>query len=251
MPNPTLITFPPSLDSEFSRFLLTHYGVAYREERHGLIFSSVVTLRHGRTPRFPLLYDESIQLDTIKKMVANFEPLAVAERKLLAGADPTEAKRDWDLFHGKLGSASTVYAYYNLLPLRNVMEQVLSDGTPASEEAAVRRAYPAFALLLRLLLRLTSARAQSARSTIEDVMLLVDQRLADERPYLAGDRFGLSDMAFAIAAAPVVWPDQYGGSIPQYADLPPDLQSLISKMRQRPSGRHALGIYRDLRQPAH
>ena len=39
---PTHITFPPSLDSEFSRFLLTHYGIERREERHVIFISSAI-----------------------------------------------------------------------------------------------------------------------------------------------------------------------------------------------------------------
>src|ERR1700686_3018555 len=52
----TLITFPPSLDCELSRFLLIHYGVPFEEERHTVIFSFAHTLWHGSTIYFPLLY---------------------------------------------------------------------------------------------------------------------------------------------------------------------------------------------------
>jgi glutathione S-transferase len=47
MPDVTLVTFPPSLDSELSRFLLHHYGIEHREQRHTLIFSFFATLAHG------------------------------------------------------------------------------------------------------------------------------------------------------------------------------------------------------------
>ena len=51
MPPLTLVTFPPSLDSELARFLLDHHRVPYREERHTLGFSSLVTLARAGTVR--------------------------------------------------------------------------------------------------------------------------------------------------------------------------------------------------------
>ena len=55
MSQPTLYTFPPSLDSEFSRFVLHHYGFSAREGRHVILFQSVVTLLRAGTPRIPTL----------------------------------------------------------------------------------------------------------------------------------------------------------------------------------------------------
>ncbi|MFC7532428.1 glutathione S-transferase C-terminal domain-containing protein [Actinoplanes sp. GCM10030250] len=249
MPDLRLITFPPSLDSEFSRFLLTHYGVAHEERRHTLGYSSLVTLRHGHTVRFPLVYGATLRLNTVEKIVEHFDARCAPERRLLDGAG---FGADWKLFHGTLGGATTVFAYYHLLPERSVMVGPLSAGTPAREAAAVRRAYPAFATALRLLLRLTDARERAARLTIRSVLDDLDRRLADGRPYLTGDRFTLADMAFAVAAAPVVWPGEYGGAVPDLADTPPPLRALIDESRQRPSGRHALSVFRTRRvaQPA-
>src|SRR3979490_298196 len=53
-----VITFPPSLDCELSRFLLSHYGVPFEEQRHTVLFSFLHTLLHGATLYFPLLYGD-------------------------------------------------------------------------------------------------------------------------------------------------------------------------------------------------
>lgn len=242
----TLITFPPSLDSEFSRFLLAHYDIPHTEQRHTLIFSTFATLRHGRTPRFPLLYNGSLRADTIPEMIEYFEPRCPPQRRLLPDGSKVDSD-DWRLFHSTLGSATTVFAYYHLVPLREVMVGPLSEGTPPVEVAAVHRAYPVFATLLRTLLWLTSSREVAKLATIRTVMGQVDERLADGRRYLLGDHFTLADMAFAVAAAPVVWPAEYGGALPPLEATPPALRSVISEMRQRPSGAYALRIYRDHR----
>lgn len=244
----TLYTFPPSLDSEFSRFLLHHYGVTAREERHVIIFQSVVTLVRAGTPRIPTLQGgDAHRLDTVTKIFNFLEARAAADRKLLTGVDPTRMAADWKDFHKVMQSASTVFPYYHLVPRRDLMVRALSEGSPAFEVAAVTRCYPAFELLLRILLRLSAKRAAQARATILAHLDAMDKRIGDGRSYINGDRFSLTDMSFAIAAAPAVWPDNYGGPLPPLAATPAPLQELVAEARQHPSGQFALRIYRDHR----
>ncbi len=248
MAEPTLFTFPPSLDSEFSRFVLRHYGFTAREERHVIVFQSVVTLVEAGTPRIPTLRVAGApRMDTVMKIINYLEARASEERKLLTGLDPGLLKNDWQTFHKVLQSASTVFPYYHLLPRRDLMVRALSQGSPSFEVTAVQRAYPAFALLLRLLLRLTAQRAAQARDTILSSLERIDQRLSDGRPYLNGDRFTLLDMSFTIAAAPTIWPDNYGGPLPPLASTPAPLQALVAECRAHPSGAFALRIYKDHR----
>jgi glutathione S-transferase len=248
---PTLITFPPSLDSEFSRFLLTHYAIDRREERHVIFISSVVTVRRAGTVRFPVLFGDSVRLNTVHKLIDHFEPRAAPERRLVPpGTDLVALRADWKLFHSELNTATTVLAYYHLLPHRDIMVEPLSQGAPAMEVQAVERGYPVFRALLGALLRTTPKRADTMLATVRSVLQRVDDRLADGRRYLLGDRFTLSDMAFAIAAAPIVWPDEYGGAVPALAETPPSLRAIVEECRARPSGALALRIYRDHRSGA-
>jgi glutathione S-transferase len=243
----TLLTFPPSLDSEFSRFLLHHYGIAHREQPHVLPFGVYYSLIHGGSPRFPLLFGDSLRLDTVKKILDHFEPLATPERRLVPAELADAVSADWKVFHHELNTPTTLWAYHHLLPHRDIMIRPLSRGAPAWEVAAVERGYPYFEGLLRLLLRPTERRAADALSAIRGVLDRVDVRLADGRRYLNGDRFSLSDMAFAIAAAPVAWPENYGGAVPALHETPPGLQSVIAETRARQSGAFALRIYREHR----
>jgi len=244
----TLYTFPPSLDSEFSRFLLSHYRVTAREERHVIVFQSFVTLVRAGTPRIPTLQGgDAHRLDTVTKIFNYLEARAAPDRKLLAGVDPIRMAADWTDFHKVMQTASTVFPYYHLVPRRDLMVRALSEGSPAFETEAVNRCYPAFELLLRILLRLTAKRATQARDTILAHLDAMDKRIADGRPYINGDRFTLTDMSFTIAAAPAVWPDKYGGPLPPLAATPAPLQELVAEARQHPSGQFALRIYRDHR----
>jgi glutathione S-transferase len=162
-------------------------------------------------------------------------------------SDLAQIKADWDYFRDVLGVATSVFGYYHLLPHKQIMVGPLSDGAPQFQVTAVRQAYPVFAGLLRLLLRLTPERAAQALVDIRAVMEKVDERISDGRPYLLGQHFSLSDMTFAVNAAPAVWPDEYGGSLPAFADTPPVMQTAIKEIREHPSGQLALRIYREHR----
>ena len=174
--------------------------------------------------------------------------LRPADHNLLkSGDDRTQIEADWPQFNDTLAFSSATFAYYHLLPHRAIMVRPLSEGAPPFEQWAVRAAYFVFAGLLRLLLRLTAARAASSLERAREVIRAVDERLSDGRRYLVGNRFSLSDMAFAVAAAPLVLPDEYGGPLPSLAEMPPAMKDAIAEMRAHAAGQFALRIYREHR----
>jgi len=246
---PILITFPPSLDCELGRFLVQHYGVQYQEQRHALIFSSFATLRHGFTVIFPLLYDKSTKL-VGPLAIANYYEARCAPGLHLWPEDANDKQQleiDWTLFNNSLAFATAVFAYYHLLPHRQMMVEPLSADAPRFEQIAVQRGYSVFAGLLKLLLRLNAQHADQSVDLVRTIFNGVEARLADGRSYLMGDRLTLSDLAFAVAAAPVVLPPDYGGPIPSFEQMPPEVQSVVTEMRARPAGAYALRIYKEER----
>lgn len=247
----TLYTFPPSLDCELNRFLLAHYQVPYREVRHALIVSPFVTLWRARTPLFPLLKGDDYSFSKSRQLVDHFDPLAPDERRLLpADADPKRLEADWKLFNRTLAFDTATFAYHHLLLEPNIMMGPLAAGASRYEQASVRWAYPFYAGILSLLLRLTSERAEEALIEIEAIASEVERRLADGRRFLVADRLTLSDVAFAVALAPLVLPAEYGGALPSQTEMPPTLARAINAMRARPAGQFALRIYREFRNGA-
>lgn len=244
-----LITFPPSLDSELARFLLQHYGIEHEEHPHAFIFCFFATLWHGSTLIFPLLYNGPLKLAGPQAITDCFDLRCAPEMRLWP--QDTDEKRqvtsDWTLFNGTLAFATAVFAYYHLLPHRELMVRPLSRGTPAFEEKSVQWAYPVFAGTLRVLLRLTAARAQQSLDQVRTIFDQVDARLADGRKFLVGNRLTLSDLAFAVAAAPVVLPPAYGGPIPLFDQMPAEIQAAVNEMRFRVAGQYALRIYKEHR----
>jgi glutathione S-transferase len=247
--NPVLITFPPSLDSELGRFLMQHYGVQYHEQRHAFIFSTFATLWHGSTVIFPLLYDEFLKLPGPAAIARYYDDRCALELRLWPEATEQrqQVESDWSLFNQTLAFATAVFAYYHLLPHRALMIDSLSSGTPGFERAAVQHAYPLFAGLLTLLLRLNAQHSAQSLDVIRSTFSTVESRLAAGRSYLVGDRLTLSDLAFAVAAAPVVLPPKYGGPIPSFDQMPTEVQAVVNEMRARPAGAFALQIYKERR----
>jgi len=243
-----LITFPPSLDSELARFLVQHYGVRCREQRHTFIFSSFATLWHGFTVIFPLFYNNTVTLAGPRAIADYYDAHCTVELQLFPDVttERQQVESDWILFNQTLAFATAVFAYYHLLPHRELMIDPLSSGTPAFERGAVQRAYPLFAGLLRLLLRLNAQHAAQSLDLIRTTFRTVDARIAGGS-YLVGDRLTLSDLAFAVAAAPVVLPPNYGGPIPSFEQMPSAVQSVVKEMRGSPAGAFAMQIYQQQR----
>ncbi len=248
--DPILITFPPSLDSELGRFLLEHYGIRYQERPHAIIFSFFATFWHGWTVIFPLLYGDSLRLVGPRAMSGHFDALCSPDLKLWPQDEiqKQQVEDDWKEFNQALAVATARFAYYHLLPSRDLMIRPLSFGAPTFEQKAVRFAYPVFAGLLRTLLWLTAKQAQKSLEKIKSIFDHVDKRLATGKRFLVGDRLTLSDIAFAVAAAPVVLPAAYGGPIPSFAEMPAAIQKAVNEMRTHPAGAFALRIYEEQRQ---
>jgi glutathione S-transferase len=147
-----------------------------------------------------------------------------------------QANADWARFNGILAGATATLAYYHLLPLRAIMMEPFCRGVPPFDAAFTRIAYPALAALLRLLLQISPAGAVEALDQIRRLFEETDRRIADGRPFLAGDTLSLGDFALASAAAPVLLPPGFMAPCPPFADFPPALQAVVVEMRQHPTG---------------
>ncbi len=240
----TLLAFAPMIDSEFARFVLTHYGIIYREERHLFGWASLLAFSRGMSLQVPLLTGNTT-LAGPERMVAWFEKTCAPERKLI----PTDnllgiqVLADMARYHGTLGDQTAVVGYYHLLPQRALMLEPFTRGGPAREARVLARIYPAFAGLFRLLLHLDPAHAASALDQTRILFNETDRRLADGRHYLVGDRFTLSDIALATAAAPLLLPAGYGSPMPPFDAMPPTLKTIITELRQHETAKFVERIY--------
>ena len=242
---PTLLTFAPMVDSEFARLLLVHYGIAYWERDHLLAKAGTLTFLHGGYGRVPLLYGRGVRLTSPRRIAGHYDPLAPAERRLIPadGSTAQQVEADWHAYNDRLALATARFAYFHLLPLRELMSTVFAAPLPADEAKRTRAAYPRLAMLLRLLLHIGPERAETALVGIRATFAQTDERIADGRPYLCGDRLTLGDLALASAAAPLLLPRGYGAKMPPVELMPAPLRSVVRELQARPTAAFVQRLY--------
>ena len=227
----TLLTFAPMVDSELSRLLLAHYGIAYRERDHLFGWVSLLTLFHGGWIRVPLLYGDGLRLTAPRPIADHFDALASAERKLIPATLAAQVEADWHTYNDGLAADTAVFAYYHLLPARELMTPIFAAPVPPREASLTPTVYPLLSGLFRVLLRLGPQRADEAFTRIRATFEKTDARVADGRPFLCGDRLTLGDLALASAAAPLLLPRGYGAKMPALDAMPPVLRRALEELR--------------------
>jgi glutathione S-transferase len=243
--HPVLLTFAPMVDSETSRLLLRHYGIAYEERDHLFGWVSLLTWFHGGYGRIPLLHGAGLRLTGPWNIVRHFDPLLDANSRLIPDHPSLEAEvlADWETYNGGLATDMAVFAYFHLLPERGLMSPVFAEPVPPAEARLTPALYPFLAFLLGTLLRLSGRRAGEAADRIRALFDRTGRRIADGRPYLCGERITLGDIALAAASAPLLLPPGYGASMPPRAAMPPPVQGLSEALRAHPAGRFVERLY--------
>lgn len=243
---PRLITFAPMIDSETWRLLLQHYGVAYQEEPHAFIWGSIVALLRAGSVQVPALYGAGSPLVGPDAAIARWDGEQPPGHALIP-PDPVMkgvAQDDWALFHGELSTYTARFAYYHLLPHRDILIEPFTRGIPAREAALTRVIYPLQRGVLSLLLQLTADKAEAALGQIRVIFAGVDARVRDGRRFLQGDRLTLGDLAFAAAVAPMTLPEGCRSPIPPLAQLPAAYGAVVREMRLRPAAKLVQSVYR-------
>jgi glutathione S-transferase len=239
----TMLTFAPMVDSEMTRLVLAHYGVAYRERNHLMIKALLTTFAHGGYGRMPLLYGRGVHITSPRNMAEHYEPLAPPERRLMPSELKDQVEADWHTYNGKMAVHTAVFAYHHLLPLKELMSGIFASPLPPDEARDVRARYGGLEFVLRLALRPTAERAEKALGDIRATVDKTDARVADGRLYLCGDRATLGDLALASAAAPLLLPPGYGAKMPSVGLMPSPLRGLVEELRERPTGAFVKRLY--------
>ena len=241
----TLLTFAPMVDSEFSRLLLRHYGVAYHEDDRLFGWVSLMAFVRSGSGRIPLLYGRGLKKTGPRPIAAHFDPLAPADRRLIPDDPETAAQVEADvhLYNDQMAVHTAEFAYYHLLPLRELMTGIFSGPIPPNEAEWVPRVYPLLAAAFGLALKLGPERAATALERIRAMFVKTDERVADGRRFLCGDRLTFGDLALASAAAPLLQPKGYGAKMPAVEILPAKLRDAVRELRTHPTAAFVQRIY--------
>ena len=253
MTKPFIVTLLPSTDVDLGRWLLKHWEIDYKEHPHAPIFHILALWWYGfNKDDYPLYIDSNIKYPKIDSMVANLDKKAVPENRLIP--DETTEKKLYDdvmalqyKFRYDMGSGTVNWAYYNLLPHKNLTWKSFTTGVPWWETLFLTFGY---GIIKYLMFKGLSLNADVAEQGLEKVKAGFDEcenLLKDGRKFLLGDRLTLVDLAFAASAAPMILANGYGGHLPKFEQVPKNMQDVISELRERPAGKYAQQLYDEYR----
>lgn len=247
MPSPALrlVTIGPSHYCEKARWALDRAGLPYREDAHLPVFHIPAARRAsgGRQTHVPILVTPDGPLTDSTDILRWLDDRLPPERRLFP-ADLPDAAALEDDFDEHLGKAARVVAYGALLPDLGRFVADFTRGVPARERWLFRPALPLGRAAIRRAYRVTPAHVARSRDQVARDFDAVAARLADDRPYLCGDRFSAADLTFASLAGPLVNLDRQGPLL-RPDRLTPALTSLIAGYAAHPAGAFIARLYRE------
>lgn len=242
-----LVTMAPSHYSEKARWALDRLGVPYVEEcvAPGLHFRALKRLGAKSVPTLQLA-DGTVLRDSTD-ILHHLDKAAAAEARLFPSDEALRAQVQAleDEFDEKLAPLVRDWMYSWAIDDLTALSRVFSNRA----SFAVRLAMPIFARGVRdtFRRRLRKVPAEERYQTLLTYWSTVDDRLADGRQYLVGDRFTAADLTLAAIAAHVVAEDNFrGGTLPLHL-RPPKQRERTELFRETPTGRFVARIYREER----
>lgn len=241
----TMLTFAPMIDSETCRLLLAHYGIAYREDDHLITIASLLAqIRSGATV-LPLVTGPGTKVASPYALTQWGDAKVANPFKLIPADLASDVATDWQTYNGGMGAAVAIYAYYHLLPHREVLLPMFARPVPWWEGLALHLTYPLMRMLFTAKLKLTPEGAASAADNMLVLFDHTDKRIADGRPYLCGDRLTLGDFALAGTTAPLLMPPGNHTGMPAPETLPEPVRTRCLELRQRPTAAFVDRLYRE------
>lgn len=235
---PVLITIPISHFCEKARWALDRAGIAYDERRYLPAVHRAALRRHRALTTPVLICDDAGTLRESADIVA----YADARGGRIACDDP-EARGLADAYDERLGPATRLWIYHALLARPDLTTRSMTAGVSAWQKAFWRVGFKPIGVAVTKVLKIDDRSAREAEQTFRAIFADVDERLADGRPYLAGDTFSIADLTFAALAAPLIAPPQYAVPLPAVDDLPPHVADVVREHRASPAGQHALKMF--------
>ena len=244
-----LITIPISHFCEKARWALDRAGIAYREERHVQGIHQVVARRASGGSTVPVLLTPAGALAESEQIVAWADERTPAEHRLYPAqpGERAEVERLCRRFDSELGPRARRLMYVHMLRERELLLRFNNAGVPRWEDRVMRVGWPLVARYAKWDLGIQKGIEVEDEDVLWRELDFVADLLADDRPYLGGERFGAADLTFAALAAAAIVPPIYGTPLPQPAQLPERTAEVVERARDHPAGRYAMRMFEEHR----
>jgi glutathione S-transferase len=248
MSEPILVTITFSHYCEKARWALDRTGITYRESGHLPLFHMLAVRRAGGWRSVPALVTHTEVINDSTNILGWLDK-RVPDAHLYGrnDAERREIERLEDLCDEQLGPHTRRWAYFHLLPKRDLTLRMARDGAPKTEHAMLRVLFPVARKMMQRAMKITPGGAERSRQKIDSVFAEIAKMLADGRKFLIGESLSAADITFASLAAVVLLPEQYAATLPRIEDLPAEAQVHIRGWREHPAGQFALRMFRDYR----
>jgi glutathione S-transferase len=243
--NVTMLTFAPMINSECCRFVLTHYGIPFEEQRHVFGAVSVIAYIRNGDVHIPLIQGDGLSVIGPEPVIDHYDPQVGADRKLIP-TDPAakaQVMTDFTYYNSDLAGETAVIGYDMLLPHKDIMIGPFTEGLPMVEADLTSISYPLLEVLFDSLLHLSPERVAQALAKVRQIFAETDKRIADGRQYLVGNSLTLADIALATGAGPLILPPYYGSPMPPFDVMPPELKAIITELRATATGKFVVQLY--------
>jgi glutathione S-transferase len=244
-----LITIPISHYCEKARWALERVGIPYREERHVQGIHRLASRRAGGGGTVPVLVTPDGPLGESEEILAWVDERTPPEHRLFPAArgERSGAEHLCRRLDTELGPRGRRLMYIHMLAQRKLTLRFNNQGVPRWEAAAIRYGWPLAVRFVRRELDIRPGIEVEDEAAVWRELDFVAGLLADGRPHLCGERFGVADLTFAALCAPMVVPPGYGVPLPQPDVLPPETAALVVRAREHPAGRYALALFAEHR----
>jgi glutathione S-transferase len=244
-----LLTMAASHYCEKARWALDRAGVGYDERRYLPLAHMIPVWLSGAGHMVPVLRDQKTTVADSTAIIRHIDTLVPDDRRLFP-TDPgarAEVEKWEELFDQRLGPATRRWAYFHLLPEREIILRTLRRTVGRLTGLILPLLFPVVRRLIQRGYRINTDSAARSFECIQEVFQQVNALLQDGRGYLAGDRFSAADLGFAALAAPALYPAEAGATMPAVDELPPTMARAVNDLRASPAGQFALRMYRQHR----
>jgi glutathione S-transferase len=240
-----LVTIPISHYCEKARWALDRAGIPYREERHVQGIHRIAARRAGGGSTVPVLVTAEGAISESEEILAWTDERTDPDDRLV----PADAEARFGALEicrrldAELGPRARRLMYVHMLADRDLALRFNNAGVPAWEDRAIRWGWPLAARFVEHELGIRPGIDVEDEAAVWRELDWVAELLADGRPHICGERFGVADVTFAALCAAVIFPPDYGVELPQPDILPERVATLVERARHHPAGRYAMKMF--------
>jgi glutathione S-transferase len=184
MSEPVLVTITFSHFCEKVRWALDRTGIVYRESGHLPLFHMLAVSRAGGWRSVPaLVTDEAVINDSTNIMGWIDKRVPDAHLYGRNDAERREIERLEDLCDEQVGPHTRRWAYFYLLPMRDLLLRMTRDGAPKIEHAMLSVLFPVVRTMMRRAMKITPDGAERSRQKIDGAFAEIEKLLVDGRKF--------------------------------------------------------------------